>query len=450
MTAFILQRKHGKSTQSWVIGGQWTPGDALQERPKRVSTLIQEHGMNPAQTSRAWVPESRQVGLFEIEHKPRRPRSLAAHLAAILPAGKLPWRGLFNLGPVDGPDGQDVWWMAAIGSTGDVMPEWDRFGTHDEMLAYLAARTPEIAMIPHGENFSTPEESWGFLSQDAPQFIAVPASGASAARGALKIVAPLAVLLVVAAGGATWWQHHRQQALLAQQAAASRLQQEMAQRMTAQRMAQRMAQEQQVRAYWAGLPRPWVSSPSWAQVISACQPGPLSVQGWGLTSVTCTVADSGLQITRAWSRGPVANVDHAPDGAQFSADGNTATTVQIVPLAKDTQGPSPQSVAALQMRWLSLTQRWSGVMGIQAEAAQAFVAPWPPNTSPDVQKALSPPPVLWHTIAIALKPVVTARLIQPADPGNPFNQPDFLPAQVQINMGTVPSITLKGIQYATS
>jgi len=447
MVAALITRRQGKSTKTWVVGGAWTPGDALQDKPKRIKAIIQEQGLPPDRVSWVWVPETKQVGLFEFEGKPRRALSLAAHLAALLPSGKLPWRGVFNLGPAQ-RDGDDLWWVVAFGSTGDVAPGWDVVGTHDDVLDLLSERTSEIAMIPHGENFSTPEESWAFLDQDAPDFMAVPASSTAAASSALKVLVPVAALAVAAAGGGLWWKHHREQQLLAQQASAARLAQETAQRLTAQHLAQQQAQEQQVKAAWANLPRPWVAYPSWAQVMQSCQVGPLSENGWGLTAVDCVVSPAGLQITRSWVRTPLANVDKPPAQAQIAPDGNTATTVQTVALSADAHGTTPAAAAAAQLRWLSLTQRWSHVIAIRAEQPQAFVAPWPPNTPPEVQKALAPPPVLWKTLAVSITPTVTHGLVQPSDDNNPLNQTNFVPTQVQITLGLVPTMTLKGIQYA--
>jgi hypothetical protein len=226
------------------------------------------------------------------------------------------------------------------------------------------------------------------------------------------------------------------------------MEQEKAQQLAAQQLAQLQAQEQQVKAYWANLPKPWVAYPSWAQVMQSCQVGPLSENGWRLTSVDCVVSPAELQITRSWARAPLANVDKPPDQAQIAPDGNTATTVQKVALSADAHGTTPAAAEVAQLRWLSLAQRWANVIAISAEQAQAFVAPWPPNTSPDVQKELSPPPVLWKTLAVSITPKVTHGLVQPSDDNNPFNQMDFVPTQVQITPGVVPAMTIKGIQYA--
>ena len=434
-TTVIFRR--GKT--NWLAGGHWTAGERFSKRPGSLKKLAIAEGFDPARTSAVWLPDEQQIGWFTFDGKPVKGLPLAALAARRLGVGQWPWQGLFKLD-------DDLWWLVVTDSAGALHPSWDIIGPEEWVMQSMHDRVAELATIPHQERIEDPEAAWEWLLGDAavirslPSVKSVTGVQAAAQKTALVMV-PLILLLAGGGAGLTWWE--KRQALLAQEKARQSLlaQQRDQQAQTAAQLAQEKALMAQIEQTWAQTPKPWTKTPSWGDVMAACQVGPVTQDGWLLTTVQCTLQGDSLQIQRTWNRLPFATVLNAPQGV-IDPQGQTVVSQQSVALPTPQPGQAAVNGEQVGRWWLGMTQKWANVLAIKAEPLQPFRPPFPPNTPPQIQQKMTPP-VLWQqgkvtiTGAINPKPLWTV-----------LSATGYLPQSVAINLkGARMQWTLEGTQY---
>ncbi len=427
----------------WLIGGQWTAGERFPKRPKHLKALAAEEGFDPARTAAVWLSEEQQVGWFAFSGTPKKGKPLAALAARQVSNDKWPWQGLFCLDT-------DLWWLVVTDTTGAVHPLWDIFGTRDEVMQVMSDRIAELATIQHQDRFETPEESWSWLLEDEGLVRQIPvATPVNAAEQSIKKAALvlLPALVLVGGGGAglIWWKKQQmlKAQIAAQQAIAAQAASQNSQK--AQESAREAALIAQIRHQWAATPRPWAQMQTWSNVIAACQPGPLTQDGWRLTGLKCQVQGANLQIDRTWMRGQLATVLKAPSGT-LDAQGQTVlqTSTVVLPAAQPGSAATDAKQAALW--WLGMTQQWAGVLQIKADPMAPYRPPFPPNTPPNVQKELQPP-VLWQSGKVSISAQIAPGASKAHWPV--LNAVGFVPESMQITLqGANLQWTLEGTQYA--
>ncbi len=442
MTKKTVILTRGKT--DWLLGGQWTAGGRFPKRPRNLKALAIEEGFDPAHTAAVWLADEQQIGWYAFAGAPKRGKPLAALAARKIGHDRWPWQGLFCLDA-------DLWWLVVTDSTGAVHPLWDIVGTHDELMQVMTDRIAELATIQHQDRFETVEESWNWLLSDedlARQIpLAVPVTAAQqSAKRAAMILLPALVVIAGGAAGLAWWKKHQmlKAQMAAQQAAAAQAALQNSQK--AQEAAREAAMIAQIQQQWAATPRPWAQMHTWSDVIAACQPGPLTQDGWHLTGMQCHVQGDNLKIDRLWSRGQFATVLQAPQGTP-DAQGQNIVQTSTVPLPPAAPGSAAANAQQAALWWLGMTQQWAGVLQIKADPLTPYRPPFPPNTPPAVQQKLQPP-VLWQsgkvTITSQIAPGSKPPALWPV-----LSAAGFVPESMQISLqGQHLQWTLEGTQYA--
>lgn len=434
-TTVVIRR--GKST--WLVGGHWTAGERFPKRPGRLKKLAADEGFDPSHTSAVWLADEQQVGWFSFDGKPVKGLPLAALAARRLGAGQWPWQGLFKLD-------EDLWWLVVTDSAGALHPSWDVVGSEDFIHQAMGDKIAELATIPHQERFDDPDAAWEWLMGDAAASRSIPsavsvASAQIVAKKAVMVTVPLIVVLAASSAGLMWWKH--QQALRAQQIAQqSMMAQQQAQSATqAADAAQEAAAMARIEQAWKNTPRPWAQAQTWGDVLSACKVGPITQDGWLLTTVQCSVHGATLNIKRTWARLPFATVLQAPDG-DLDPQGQTVLAQSTAPLPAAQPGQPGAEAAQVSRWWLGMTQQWSRILSIKADPLQPFTPPFPPNTPPQIQQKMTPP-VLWQQGKVTISSAVEPTPLWPV-----LSAAGYVPERIEINLrGSRLLWTFEGTQY---
>jgi hypothetical protein len=426
-----------------LVGGQWSAGERFPKAPN-YARIAREEGFDPKSVSAIWMREEKQVGWFVFEGKPQRGVPLAWFVAQRMSQGRLPWRGIFNLG--------DVWWFITCDEKGAIHPSFDVAVLPEDKDAFEGAHLSALASFTHGVYCGTPEESWAWLLEDAPvsqapQMVPVLAA-AKARRVAIVGAASLVGLVVAGQLGIHLWRKH-EQTLQEQSQEQARIlaQRRLREQMTAA-VAANGALSKRVDRVWAQTPRPWMSAPAWADVLGAATKAmsTTSVNGWRLAKVVCTVQGASLLIDREWLRSDLATVASAPQG-DVAADGNSVTDHEVVKLAAAEKRPlvtlaSQQDASRAVM---AQSQRYARVYLVRLGAFTPYRPPVPAFVPKDMVSKFNPP-VLWFSAPIKIDALMgVAPDLRNAALFGAAN----VPAKVEIDfMSHSMSWKLEGIEYA--
>lgn len=434
----------GLKQGAW-IGGQWTAGDRFPKAPN-YARIAREEGFDPKSVAAIWMRDEKQVGWFVFEGKPRRAVPLAWFVVQRMTQGRLPWRGIFNLG--------DVWWFVTCDEKGAIHPSFDVAVLPEERDAFEGAHLSELATFPHDTYCGSPEESWAWLLEGvvvsaAPH--AVPVLAAAQARR-LAVIGVASVLGVAVAGqvGLHLWRK-REQRLHDQLQALQRAREQL--RLRAQLAAEVATNgviRQRVERAWAQTPRPWVSAPDWQAVLTAADKAmsTTSMNGWRLAKVVCTVqADGSLSIDRKWLRSSLATVASAPQG-ELAADGNAVIDHSVVKLALPAAAGftvALTSTADVSRAVMAQSQTYSRLYLVRLGVFVPYRPPVPsfvPKTMVDKFK----PPVLWLSAPIKIDALMG---VAPDLSNAALFSATNVPAKVEIDfMSHSMSWKLEGVEYA--
>jgi hypothetical protein len=433
----------------FLAGGYWS-SPVYKKAPGNLAKAAAVEGVTGKSLSAAFFQREQQIAFFSFSDKPKKGTPLA--WAAISQVGKrsdfrLPFMGIFNLGP--------VWWFIVVDVVGNVLPGCDRTGGREEILGLLS--DPDLAgmLNPFRENAFFLEDdkaAWQWLLEDLPRNAPVATPVNEKARRMAMGVTGAAVAIMVIGGGVAgwhWWQartlriQQAKQALLAQESRLSAAARLRAQAMDISRMRGRLA------TYWKNYPRPWRTQPSWTAFDTACEKAwkdvPGNVDGWTPSQIKCVAQGKSVDVTVTWSAGRMATVIEAPRG-EITANGNVIV---------QTMGPSPISgvsadigIAALSAPstitrdWIGLRQEYAPEIDVSSGTLTAFTPPVP-SFVPAGQVKNMRSPVLWRWFPVTLISDL------PPWSGWPVPKLGFVPNTLIMNeSGGRWSWILRGEQYA--
>lgn len=428
--------------RSWLVGGNWSAGGRFPRRGNIIQHTNEE-SFPPERSSAAWLREEKQMGWFVFDDKPALGVPLASAVLGHMRVGEMPWRGIFRL--------DDGWWFVAVDITGALHPRWDVWLSDDEKEEFFRRHATEIAAFTHEKAFTTAEESWAWLTEHAASGtlpLARPVlSERRKARQGAAIAAGLAVaLLVVLKGVSLWHQHEVEQA---RQAAALTAQKEAASQQTLRALAaaRHSALMRRVGAYWQTIGRPWEHWASWPSAVTACrnqidgEVASVTVGGWMLTDMSCTVHGTVLSVVKTWTRAGLATVFDRPAGVVL-AHGNIVQSKAtiVLPPGHVRQLPRPASIGT---DWLGWSQQWRGVLDIAAPGLTPYRPPFPSFVTPAERKQIRPP-VLWESSMIA----IAGRTIPIAPLWPVLRTRAFVPVSIEATMHDGITWKITGTQYA--
>ncbi len=432
----------------FLAGGHWS-SPIYKKAPGNLAKAAAAEGVSGKSLSAAFFPREQQIAFFRFADKPKKGIPLV--WAALSQIGRrndfrLPFMGVFNLGP--------VWWFVVVDVVGNILPGCDRTGDRDEILGILS--DPDLAgmLNPFRENAFFLEDdkaAWQWLLEDLPRNAPVAIPVNEKARRMAMGITGVAVLILAVGGGAAgwrWWQartmriEQAKQAMLAQDARLSAAARARALAAAKSELRDRLA------AYWGNYPRPWRTSASWPAFDAACENAwadlPENVDGWIPSQVECSAQGESVEVIVTWRAGLLATVFHAPQGELMANGGTIIQTMK----PSHVSGASPAvsnaalpTASAMTRNWIGLRQEYAPEISISSGVSTAFTPPVP-SFVPAAQAKKVRSPILWQSIS------VTVASDLPPWSGWPLPKRGFVPNKlIMNNIGGAWSWILQGEQY---